>query len=198
MVYKNMLGLIVQVILIIASIAGYYSFIVPMYDVTSETSIPRLLETQRVYQDTTAKVNDYRKKRDALIEQSKKISDDDRAYLEKLLPDNVNNVKLVLEIDKMARDHQMTLKDVQVNSNKDTSNNPAAQVGNQATVEAQTQSYGSLDMAFSVQGTYYNFISMLSDFERSLRVVDISTIEFTPSEKDQYVFNFKTKTYWLR
>ncbi len=56
--------------------------------------------------------------------------------------------------------------------------------------------------------SYNNFINFTKDMEKNLRLVDISSVEFSAAEgssnsksgnsNDVYKYNFKIKTYWLK
>jgi hypothetical protein len=75
--------------------------------------------------------------------------------------------------------------------------------------------YGVWDLEFSTTGTYNNFLNFTKDLESNLRIVDISSIQFSsasssdintkinlpansPSSSEVYRYGFKIKTYWLK
>jgi hypothetical protein len=104
----------------------------------------------------------------------------------------------------------MILKDVQYNTtdqNNATQSAPnAAQGGVAPTADTN---YGTWNLQFSTEGTYSNFLSFVQDLEKNLRIVDISSIEFSSdtgtggvgmstSSPDTYTYTFKIETYWLK
>jgi Tfp pilus assembly protein PilO len=143
--------------------------------------------------------------RDKLTSKFNSINKEDLDKLEKLLPDNIDNIRLILEIEKIASPYGMVLKDVKYNAEESVEAKPtnAKQAGSGAK-SATSKDYKVLNMEFSVSGTYNNFINFTKDLESNLRIVDISSISFS-SEVDSktnptglYKYNFKIKTYWLK
>ena len=141
--------------------------------------------------------------------------------LVKLLPDNVDNIRLILEIEKVASPYGMALENVKYSTDttkkdatKDTTATQAmaAQTGGTQGKGANlpNKDYGVWNLEFSTKGTYNNFLNFIKDLENNLRIVDISSIQFSsdtatntksginPSSSESYVYNFVIKTYWLK
>lgn len=151
--------------------------------------------------------------RDKLTSKYNAINPEDLTKLKKLLPDNVDNIRLILEIEQIALPYGMVLKDVKYNAasasakEKDAAaKGPAIQGG---VIGKTPKDYGIFDLEFSTSGTYDNFISFTKDLESNLRIVDISSISFssntTGSDSNSkatgpeiYRYDFKIKTYWLK
>src|SRR4051812_10680051 len=76
--------------------------------------------------------------------------------LQKLLPDHVDNIRLILDMDNIAAHDGMTLSNVDIGGN----DSAAAGTSNAPTVigslGASAQKYESLSIAFSTSGTYTN------------------------------------------
>lgn len=129
--------------------------------------------------------------------------------LEKLLPDHVDNVRLVLNLDNLASRHGLALENVVIG-------NPSSQVNTQTVVGAigaGRQKYDSLTLKFSTTGTYTDFVQFLQDLESDLRVVDVVSLSLErggsaslrrpfsdPSAPAEAVFRFdiSIRTYWLK
>lgn len=145
--------------------------------------------------------------REKLTQKFNSMNPTDIDKLEKMLPDSVDNIKLVLEIEKLATPYGMFLRDVKYDTLKKDANQPDAnQVyqGSEMNIPEQTN-YGTWDLEFSVEGSYVNFLNFLRDLERNLRVLDISGIQFSSIStatvdvsRDVYKYGFKVKTYWLK
>ncbi len=146
--------------------------------------------------------------RDKLTAKYNAIDPNNLVKLKKLLPENVDNVRLILEIEQIALPYGMVLKDVKYNvTNAKTA---TAAVGAIAQGEStKSKDYGVFDLEFSTSGTYDNFINFTKDLESNLRVVDISSIIFSSdlgsivsnpkiNSPEVYKYNFKIKTYWLK
>ena len=116
----------------------------------------------------------------------------------------MDSIRLILEIEKIASPYGMVLKDTRYNpAEKDKDAKDGSSVAG-GTATKSNQNYGTWDLEFSTEGSYQNFLSLLEDLENNLRIVDISSIQFssesvnTKASNDNYKFNFKIKTYWLK
>jgi Tfp pilus assembly protein PilO len=145
--------------------------------------------------------------RDKLTAKFNAITPDNLAKLQKLLPDSIDNIRLILEMGQVAMPYGMVLKNVQYNT-KDATSSVTTQVqGGGTALQASSKDYGAWDLSFSIAGTYNNFINFTKNLESNLRIVDISSIDFSSDSSstnknsavsDSYQYNFKIKTYWLK
>lgn len=147
------------------------------------------------------------KARDALTQKNNSIDPENLLKLKKLLPDSVDNIRLILEIEKIGVPYGMALRDVKYDTDKTSNIKPGTPVQGGAAVQTISREYGVWTLGFSTTGTYANFSAFLKDLESNLRIVDIESITFTsdvggavlnPSFKDAYKYDFKIKTYWLK
>ncbi|MEK7113678.1 MAG: hypothetical protein AAB873_02520 [Patescibacteria group bacterium] len=176
------------------------------------------LFTSPLYQDVSLKrsqVSDYNKaldnakafeaERDKLTQKYNSFNPDNLSKLQKLLPDNVDNIRLILEIEKIASPYGMALKDVKY----DAGENVVLTEGEEsvpAEEEIMVKDYDTWNLEFSTSGSYSNFINFIKDLESNLRIVDISSIQFSSntnlgagsSLSEVYTYDFKIKTYWLK
>ncbi len=127
--------------------------------------------------------------------------------LRKLLPDNVDNIKLLLEIDSMATRNKMTLKNVKFEQQKDSS----VEQTNSA-VKEKNKDYGKYQLQFTTEGSYPNFVAFLKEVETNLRLVDVESVAFsspdlplnvlnalTPGKgRDVYKYDITMNTFWLK
>lgn len=143
--------------------------------------------------------------RDKLTKKFNSIAPEDKEKLSKLLPNNVDNIRLILEIEKIAGPYGMVLRDVQYNTAEEESKPGNNLVSPDLRTALAPQDYGSWDLEFSTQGTYANFLNFVKSLENNLRIVDISSIEFSSPASSSgqaasniYRYSFKIKTYWLK
>jgi len=143
--------------------------------------------------------------RDKLTQKYNSFNPEDISRLQKLLPDSVDNIRLILEIEKLASPYGMVLKDVKYNVlAKDAALLQAAVIKGGKNLLGKN--YSVWDLEFSAQGTYNNFLSFVKDLENNLRIVDIHSVQFSsagntglnPSVPVAYKYSFKIKTYWLK
>lgn len=148
--------------------------------------------------------------RDTLTAKYNAIDPDNLAKLAKLLPQNIDNIRLILEIGQIAAPYGMVLKDVKYSTVDNTSAavpvNGAIQGGQPAS--PASKDYGIFNLEFSTTGSYNDFINFTKDLESNLRIVDISSIAFSSDTgasvnsktitPEVYKYDFKIKTYWLK
>lgn len=215
------------IILIAISITVFFTFTNPIY-----SNITTLKAQAASYNTALDNEKALEGERDVLTSKYNAINPDDLDRLQKLLPDNVDNIRLILEIGQIALPYGMTLTDVKYDTG-DTSANSSTSTTGTATTPAPTtiqggapsgpvhQDYGVLNLSFSTSGTYDNFINFTKDLESNLRMIDISSIQFssdigssasvgstvtggatknasTANTPEVYKYDFQIQTYWLK
>ena len=172
----------------------------PTYsDRTNSQSVSSLQITNAGYDEA---LNNYQKllaRRDELSKKYNDFSPDDRDRLNKLMPDNADNIRLIIDIQKIASQYGMLPRDIAFDPLSGDSQASQAAVS-PGSIAAAGKDYGTFDLSFSVVGPYSSFLSFLNDLETSLRIIDITSIDFTSSDAtaNAYKYSFKIKTYWLK
>ncbi len=198
-----MLRLLTPIILIGLSIAGFVTLVGPTYKEVSD-----LKAEVASYDEALSNSKSLENERDKLTSKYSSIDPANLDKIQKLLPDNVDNIRLILEIEKLASPYGMVLKDVSYSIAKDDNKAPNVIQGGQ-TLKPANQDYGVWDLQFSIEGTYNDFISFSRDLESNLRIVDISSVQFSSVEKtnqfvnkntptESYKYSFRIRTYWLK
>lgn len=192
---------IMPVILIGIAVVGFFMFTSPLYE-----DISVLRADVNAYDEALNNSKALENERDKLTSKYNTISREDLDRLQKLLPDNIDNIRLILEIEKIASPYGMVLKDIKYNAGGGDTTTAKGGPVQGGSAEALTQKdYRILNMEFSVAGTYSNFINFTKDLESNLRIVDVSSVVFSSSDVDAktnpagvYKYTFKIKTYWLK
>jgi hypothetical protein len=147
--------------------------------------------------------------------------------LQALLPDRVNEVSALIDLDALATLHHLKLGDIAVGGNQDTKKTgantqkqPTAAPsvgmpggaaapdtmmgaltnGGFGAVDKNTlirDQYTGLDIGFSVSGSYNDFRMFLADIERSLVLMEVTKITFGKSEGDTTPFMMGIRLYSL-
>ncbi len=190
------MNLILPIILILSSLGIFFGYVdphyknVPTFDSTDYTTYGTIaLQSELAkYEDISKSSNTIVAQRDSLIQKKNKISSADQARLEKLLPSNIDNIRLIIEISKIAEKRNLVAKNITVSDVKGATN----------VVGGNDTGYGTLSLSFSVNASYNNFINLLQDLENNLRLVDITGITFASTETGFYDFNVTLNTYWLK
>ena len=198
-----MMRFITPIILVGASIGFFLMFTNPMYSEISELKLEK-----DSYNEALGNSKALENARDVLTAKKNAMNPENLVKLQKLLPENIDNIRLILEIEKIALPYGMVLKDVKYNTNKEVAKGNTTP-GAPAAVVAQpvNKDYGVWDLEFSISGSYNNFLNFMRDLENNLRIVDVSSIQFSSTSTstsggtvtgDSYKYDFKIKTYWLK
>ncbi len=190
--------LIIAIVGFMLSGGVFFFYTKPAYDhvkvVQSEIAqydavLNKAAELQRLKQGLLSKYNAFKP--------------DDINRLRKLLPDHVDNVRLILDLDNLAGRLGIALQNVDVTSSASrTSMNQTAVVE----IGTSDQKYDSLTFTFSTNATYQTFVRFLRELESSLRIVDLVSLTMDPggesvqgqSPEPTYAFKVTLRTYWLK
>ena len=167
-------------------IAGgiFFGFIDPTYNRVRE-----LRAEEFEFDQALNRSKELQQVRDELLSRYNTFAQDDLDRLEKLLPDNVDNVRLILDFDALASQYGMRLRNVSIESNEERAERGQPANG--------TQEFNSLLLSFSVTGDYDTFRAFLADLENSLRLVDVRNLSFSATDTGVYDFSVSLETYWL-
>lgn len=195
--------------LIIAAIM-FFTLDKPLYE-----KITSLKVDVDVYNKALASTTELQQTRDELVENYKSISQEDKDRLEHFLPSSVNNIQLILEIEKLANRNGMPIKDIEFEGENKTNSQQKAKTSKDSGQkdDQESLSYGVFPLVFAVDGKYDNFVSFLKEVELNLRMVDVKGVSFSvPQEgssavsvqksdsKDPNIYSFKVDAdiYWLK
>ena len=163
---------LIPIILLISAIALFAVYTNPTYQ-----SAKSVQTEVSAYNDALDKSQELRKTRDEKIAAFNTFAPGDIERLNSILPDNVDNIHLII----------VTLGSL----SDSTSRRGTLAVGSSGSA------VGSVELGFSLSATYEDMLAFIQDLEHSLRVMDIESIAFTAGEGDQTVYDFKIRTYWL-
>lgn len=181
--------LFIPIILVASAIALFALYTNPTYQGTK--TIRAQVDS---YNDALNKSQELRRIRDEKVAAFNTFSADEKQRLQSILPDNVDNIHLIIDINNIAARHGLSLKNVSLGSISDSATAP-----NALAVGASGSSIGSVELGFGFSASYDVFLSFLEDLQHSLRVMDIEKISFSPGEKSNsdYDFALSVRTYWL-
>jgi len=117
----------------------------------------------------------------------------DLARLDEFLPDHVDNIQLIIDVNGIAKKNGMAIKNVKVSTG--SQNDDPATAKKIATLDPRL---GAMILSFSVTGTYDAYKKLIADLAASLRIIDISSVAFATEDKGIYTYNLSLKTYWLK
>jgi hypothetical protein len=146
--------------------------------------------------------------RESTLKAYNSISEDDRLKLEKMVPDNVDNIRLVIDLKAVGARHGFNIQGIKAAVVGSVSKQPAAAVL-PSTADNQNPRAGitsftpvttpeTINVSFELDAPYLEFISFLQDIEANLRIMDITHLSVTVNDTGQYHFIVELKTYWLK
>ncbi len=177
-------------IIITLSVGAFVLSIKPRYEAARETK--DLIADYAGSLDTAEKL---KTSREELISRYNEIPKADLDNLKTLLPDSVDNIRLIIQIDSLAtRNGLSTVRSVDYQTISAGQQSP----------DTVRKPYGEFVVSFDTTGQYRNFLSFLADLEENLRLVDVIKVDFTPaggaaqSISGNMSFKVTLKTYWLK
>jgi Tfp pilus assembly protein PilO len=175
---------IISIVLILASAGLFFGFVDPTY-----TNVKAEQVQKADYEKALNNSKSLQAERDKLLEKFNGMNQGDKDKLLKLLPNNIDNIRLIIDIDEMAKTYGMRIR----NFKTDTGS------GDKDTIGKDTTKYGTLTLSFSTTAAYPTFLAFLRDLEHSLRVLDVAAVKFSVNDTNQlYDYNVTVKTYWLK
>ncbi|MBI2618256.1 type 4a pilus biogenesis protein PilO [Candidatus Kaiserbacteria bacterium] len=170
-------------LLLAVAVGLFFGYIDPAYQ-----KVKTLRAEEARFNEALNQSRELQKVRDTLLSRFNTFSQTDLERLRKLLPDNVDNVRLILDIDSIASKYNMRTRNVTVSGASSES----------AALNAGQDAIDSVVLSFSVIAEYDDFIRFLEDLESSLRIVDLVGLTFETAGGNAYNFNVSIKTYWLK
>lgn len=117
------------------------------------------------------------------------------ASLQALLPDSVDNVGLILDLNALASRSGLSVSNIDVVTNA-TGNTSQAPSG---TLPATAQgAVSSVDLSLSALGTFSALQSFLVGIEKSARLLDVHDLTVKGSDTGVYTYQMTIRLYWLR
>jgi len=180
---------------VIASVGTFFSYIDSQYaDIQvlqgDASQLNQALDRSRELQSI----------RDQLLSRYNTFPEEELVRLQKFLPDHVDTVRLVLDLDGIAEQHAMRIKEFSFTTDEDTDSGGT----NSSKGKGTSQEYGVMNVRFSTSATFDDFLTFLKDLEHSLRLIDVTSVSVTgglttsgPNLPQNYGYTVEFKTYWL-
>ena len=176
---------ILPVVLIVAALALVFGYVRPTYD----GSITAKQEKSKSYDAALAAAQSFSQKEAALVAAKNALPADALARLEAYLPDGVNNVALILDLNALAARSGLALSNFDVVSSGAASTPSAL---------ANVSPVDSVDLSLTATGSYGALQSFLRGAEQSLRLLDLTSLSLADSPTGVYTYQMVFRIYWLR
>ncbi|MDO8552402.1 MAG: hypothetical protein Q7S01_02595 [bacterium] len=203
-----MIKIIISIVSLALAGAAFFMYTEPTYGKTQE--LQQVIEERN---QALQKAGELKTLQDTLLSKFNAFDKGDLARLHKLLPDHVDNVRLILDLDRLAGTFGMAVQNVVISrsASEDAGKTVIGSLG------SGKQNYDSLTLKFSTHGTYSNFIRFMESLESSLRIVDMVSLSISPDAQSastasasgkagtasrqaeySYKYDVTLRTYWLR
>ncbi len=191
----------------------FFAYTKPTYDSTQS------VQTQiNQYNAALDKATQLQSLKQTLLSRYNSFDPTDLARLQTMLPDQVNNIGLILDLDTLANQFGLSLENVGIGSSGQGSSGQSTTegTGNTTSIGSSASAFESLDVTFTIHCTYAQFIQYITSLETSLRIVDLvgltvgsggsagasslpsaSTTQ-AGADNNIYTFNVTLRTYWLK
>ena len=180
---------------LLCSIVGvaiiFFVLIVPDY-----RSLQRVTTEVRELEKNIEIIKNLEVSRESLEKKQRSITQKDMQKLEKILPYSPDNIRLIIQLDEIAKRNGLTML-------KDVSYDAEASEVVPGQVEENPKEYRTYRVSFSTSGQYNQFLIFLEEIEKNLRLVDIMSVELKNSQKEGGIssslqeFKIELQAYWL-
>ncbi len=154
-----------------------------------------------------------------LTQQRNEMAGEQLERLEAFLPDSVDNVQLIVDLNSLAARSGVQLSEFNIasgDSGSDTTSSsamtsaaplgaagvasgPGAMTPQSNTLALQTsEPTESLELSVSATGSYAAFRTFLAGVEQSLRPLDVVELSVQDSDTGVYTYDITFRLYWLR
>lgn len=180
--------LLFPLILVAAAVGLFMLYTDPAYQ-----GVKDLQAKVGAYDEALNKSQELKRTRDQLISRRNTFPPEGLQKLERILPDNVDNIRLIIDINAIAARHSLSIRNIQLGQVSDSTTNR-----NALAVGVSGDPVGSVELGFSVSASYEDFLAFLQDLEHSLRIVDVEDISFSVQpDTALYDYTLNIRTYWL-
>lgn len=183
---------------IVIAVGLFFTYVRPSFE-----DVKGIQDETAEYAQAVEKASELQQRISELKQRQSSISLANLERLEALLPDRVDEVAILLDVDALATLHHLTFGDIKVEEKESAETEPPDAPSELVTADMPSpeenlfgdetalgtdpngvlrSQYSTLDISFSVAGAYSDFRLFLQDIERSLVLMEVTRIVFITSE----------------
>jgi len=186
------------ILLIVLAIGIYLTFTRGLW-----TEVKAVQEINKQYTTAISNADELIQVRDEVLETYSSLSDKDRERLDKMIPNTVDNIRLIIDLNDVALKHRFTLENIRAAAAAAEKGVtpvpvPSANTRAQAAGTIPAPTLDAVTVSFDVTAPYLEFISFMQDLEANLRIMDLTRLSVAIDDTGIYSFRVELKTYWLR
>lgn len=185
------------ILFFLAAIGLFFTYLSPAYDVLLAFQEQEVRLDQSLEQSKQLLVG-----YDGLLRDYNSITSDDLKKLSQILPDDIDAVRLIMDLDALTTKHRLSVRSFKV-PQMDAGTSRVTAVNAVATPE-ENDPVGKAVLTIECDGKYEDFKALLSDIERSLTLMDVVGLELKvadmtkPNAVNTTVYTLELQTYWLK
>ena len=204
---------IIPLLLVIGAVGLFIGYTQPTYG----GSIASLKEEIRSFDTALLAAEQFKQKEVQLTQQRAALSQEQLARLEAFLPDSVDNVQLIVDLNSLAARSGVQLSQFDIAESGGASDSASSATtagmpqaagpgtdaapltqGNTALALRSSEPTESLELSVSATGSYAAFRTFLAGVEQSLRPLDVIELSVQDSDTGVYTYDITFRLYWLR
>lgn len=178
------------IVAILMAVVVYFYYIQPTMDEIQDIEG----ETDE-YVEAVRNAEQFNTRLQTLVQKKNSFSAFEIERLNALVPDTVDEVKLLVDLKEVARAHGMLFGNISVSENEDTGG--SGEISEGSTLDFERDFVYS-DIQFGLIGTYEQFRGALAEIERSLVLLEVVNISFSASEGDLQQYKITARAYALK
>ena len=182
---------ILPLLALVVALAIFFLYVNPTWSgsiAAAKTAIASDDQTLTVARQYAAQQNELASARNA-------IDPADLGRLSVFLPDSVDNVGIILDLNALAAHAGLSLANIDVTTNAADASGSASAGTLPAAGASPT---GSVNLSLSAAGTYAALQNFLQGVERSRRLLDVRELSVKGSDTGVYNYQMSLRLYWLR
>ncbi|MFA5736960.1 MAG: hypothetical protein WCX70_00780 [Candidatus Paceibacterota bacterium] len=164
----------------------------------TDQGLKSLLEEKNKLNEALGNARELSSKMAELERAEQQITSADREKLDAFIPDRIDTVDFVYDINNIAARHGMMLQDVNIKASEETKTEGLSSRELSVTEAAGADTIAEMTMSFQVAGNYKSLLGFLDDLSTSLRVADVVSLSFGVGENGINQYDIELKTYWVK
>ena len=189
--------LLLPVLIIILGIALFFGLPQPLLS-SGSTADPGIAELKQEKEVLESALNTARlaaEKLTVLETQYNAITPEQKAALQNVLPNTIDEVRLIIYVQNIGMQNKTLLKGVAV-AQATGAGGSARNAPSETGVALVAAGYEPVSISFTVKATYNQFLSLVEKMEKSLKIFDITSVEFSSADvKGTYEFKVAAQVY---
>lgn len=177
---------ILPTLALLLSIGIFFAYVKPLWSGPLKETKEAIANTEKAL----VAADEYKKRQNELAAARNAIPRENLDRLSVFLPDSVDNVGLILDINALAARSGLSLANIDVVMNDANAAAPPP--------SSRVNPVGSVNLSLSAIGTYTALQTFLVGIEKSARLLDVRDITVKGSDTGVYNYQMAIRLYWLR